>query len=151
MKNLTITIGNCVIIMTLFLIMTGCTHEQMVRKSNCVPPPFPTTQALDPIEERYRRVDVDKSVQEISEYYFDLLLPIDAKGPDGWVYDVWRVQEWSDYSTSIMLFDCSGSIDRLTKETGCIFLHIKEAEVTTIEYMWNLGDVVPGCSPQLEQ
>ncbi|MBK7894751.1 MAG: hypothetical protein IPJ90_07680 [Anaerolineaceae bacterium] len=150
MKDIKVKLTGYVIIMTCFLISTGCTHERMVKRSQCIPPPFPATQSLDPNEERYRRVDVDKSVQDISEYYNNLLTPIDAEDLDVYVSGTWRMQELTQ-PYSMILFECSGSVGQLAFETGCIFLHMKGEEETTIEYMWNLGDVAPGCSPQLEQ
>jgi len=152
MQNSRVTLSHCIIIMTCFLIITGCTNssyrERLVEKSQCIPPPFETTQSLDPIEESYRQVDIDKPLQEISEYYLELLTPVDAASEEAWINGMWAIQEEPN---SGMLFDCYDSIDRLTKETGCIFLHMKDEEVTTIEYMWNLGELAPGCSSELDR
>lgn len=153
MKNTRVTSRNFIIIITCFLTI-GCTsnsyRERVVRKSQCIPPAFQTTQSLDPIEESYRQFEVDKPIQEVSECYFALLAPVDAKDLDTFIYGAWRLQELTEPNSG-MLFDCYGSIDRLTKEAGCIYLHMKDEEITTVEYMWNLGELAPGCSSQLEQ
>ena len=153
MKNIRAAVKIFIIVMTCFLI-TGCTRssyrERLVSKAQCIPPTFQTTQSLDPIEESYMKIDVNKPIQVISEYYLELLTPVDVKDLESFVYGAWRLQELTEPNSG-MLFDCYGSIDRLTKETGCIYLHMEDDEVTTIEYMWNLGELAAGCSSQLEQ
>jgi len=154
MQNLRATFSNCIMLITCFLIITGCTdssyRERLVRESQCIPIPFQATQSLDPLEESYKQVDVDKPIQEIADYYFEILAPVDVKDLDSFVYGAWRIQDLAEPASGV-LFDCYNSIDRLTKETGCIYLHIKDEEVTTIEYMWNLGELAPGCSSSMEQ
>lgn len=147
MQNLRIRISNCIIIMICFLLITGCTTSAYIRKAQCLPPPFPTTESLDPFEESYRRVVIDKPIQEISDYYFELLTPIDAASLEPYINGQWRIQE---EPSSGKLFDCYGTPDSYTVETGCIFLHMTGEEETTIEYMWILSEGA-GCSPQLER
>lgn len=134
-----------------FLLITGCSNssyiERLARKSQCLPPPFPTTESLNPPEEYYRQVVIDKPIQEISDYYLDLLAPVDAASLVPYISGQWRIQE---EPSSGKLFDCYNSIDSLTGETGCIILHRTSEEETTIEYIWNLGEVPPGCESSLE-
>ena len=155
MQDLRVTLNNYIIILICFLTITGCSNssfqEWMARQAKCILPPFQTTQSLDPVEESYRQVDIDKPIQEISGYYLDALTPVDAKDSSvNYINGIWRTQELAEPQSG-MLFDCYNSINRLTKETGCIFLHMKDEEETTIEYIWNLGEIAPGCSSQLER
>ena len=150
MQNLRVKIISWIMIMICFLVITGCTTRSYIRKAQCLPPPFPTTESLDPFEENYRRVVIDKPIQEISDYYLDLLAPIDAASLEPYISGQWRIQQLAE-PRSGKLFDCYGSLDRLEDETGCIFLHMTGEEETTIEYMWNLGEVAPGCFSSLEQ
>lgn len=156
MQNIRVKISNRFIIIICFLLITGCTNssyiERLSRQSQCLPPPFQTTESLDPVEESYRRVDMDKPIQEISGYYLDVLTPVEVKKGSvvNHIDGDWYVHELPEPKSG-KLFDCYNSIDRLTKETGCIFLHMKDEEETTIEFIWNLGELAPGCSSLLEQ
>jgi hypothetical protein len=143
-------ISSYIVIMICFLLITGCTTSSYIRKAQCLPSPFLPTESFNPVEERYRRVVIDKPIQEISDYYLNLLTPIDAASLEPDISGQWRIQELAE-PRSGKLFDCYGTLDRLDDETGCIFLHMTGEEETTIEYMWNLGEVAPGCFSQLER
>jgi hypothetical protein len=147
MQNLRVKISSWIMIMICFLLITGCTTSSYIRKAQCLPAPFPTTESLDPFEESYRRVVIDKPIQEISDYYLELLTPVDAASEEAWINGMWAIQE---EPSSGKLFDCYGALDSYTNETGCIFLHMTGEEETTIEYMWILSEGA-GCSPQLER
>jgi hypothetical protein len=154
--------------MLYFLLITGCTNSSYIRKAQCLPPPFPTTESLNPHEEYDRRVVVDKPIQEISDYYLDLLIPVATPSSVAWYNGTWRIQEepssvklelvhgtWSIQEepkepSSAKVFACSNGIDSYTVETGCIILHGTGEEETTIEYIWILGEDSPGCSSSLE-
>lgn len=148
MQNVRVKIISYIMIMICFLLITGCTDSSYIRRAQCLPPPFPTTESLNPFEEDYRRVVIDKPIQEILDYYLDLLTPVDAASEEGEINGQWRLQE---EPSSAKLFDCNGSLGSYTGETGCIFLHMTGEEETTIEYIWNLGEVSPGCDSLLEQ
>jgi hypothetical protein len=165
MQNLRVKISSCILIMIYFLLITGCSDRSYIRKAQCLPPPFPTIESLNPHEERYRQVDIDKPIQEILDYYLDLLTPVDAASSEAWINGTWSIHEepssvklklvhgtWSiqEEPSSAKRFHCSNSIDSYTGETGCIILHRTGEEETTIEYIWNLGEVPPGCASSLE-
>ncbi len=147
MQNLRAKLSSCIMTIICFLLITGCTISSYIRKAQCLPPSFPTTESLDPFEEDYRRVVIDKPIQEISDYYLDLLAPVDAASEEGGSKGQWRIQE---EPRSAKLFDCYGAVDSYTNETGCIFLHITGEEETAIEYMWILSEGA-GCYSQFEQ
>lgn len=147
MQNLRVKISSWIMIMICFLLITGCTISSYIRKAQCLPPPFPTTESLDPFEEDYRRVVIDKPIQEISDYYFDLLTPVDPASEEAWINGTWAIREEPN---SGKLFACNGAPDSYTNETGCIFLHMTGEEETTIEYMWILSEG-GGCYSQFEQ
>lgn len=154
MKNLRVRLIEYIVI--IILMAAGCSNdsfqERMAEQAACIPPAYILTQSLNPVEENYMQVDINKPIDEISKYYIDLLMPIDAK--DSFSVDningIWRIQEYPKGESGKM-FDCSDSINRFTKETGCIFLHMKDDEETAIEYIWNLGELTPSCSSLLEQ
>lgn len=148
MQYLTEKMSRYIIIMVCFFLITGCSDSGYIKKAKCLPPAFPTTDPLNPHEERYRQIDVDKPAQEILDYYLELLTPVEAGSREAYINGTWSIeQDWIPAT----LLECPNSIDAYTGETGCIILHTISEEKTTIEYIWNLGEVIPGCSPQFGQ
>lgn len=144
MPNIKMKIINYILIVGCFLMMIGCSDSSYIKRSQCLPPTFPTTESLNPYQERYLKVDVDKSIQEVSEYYIELLEPSTE-----YPINTWSMVELKGIEAGIIQFVCYGSLDSFADETGCILLHIKGEGETTIEYIWNLSEIATGCYSQL--